>query len=99
MLILLCGIVGCASMTPGKVAEVSIDSILLLSGEIDMAERRGLISNSTEDEMQNRLIDALKVMEATISYKDVAGCDESLSQQECIQVIMLEIERRLLEVQ
>jgi len=96
-ILLLTFLVSCMSVN--KTAEISIDSILALSAQIDTYERRGWITNETEDELQNSLIDALNVLNSTYTIGDVAGCTEEMSQQECIQVILTEVERRLTEAE
>jgi len=100
LLLALCVVLsGCSVFTPNKTVEVSIDSMIALSGQIDMYEKRGWITNETEDELQNSLIDALNLLQSVYDVSDVAGCNEAMSRQECIQVILTEIELRLLEAE
>ena len=88
---------GCMSIN--KTSEVSIDSILALSEQIDVAEKRGWIDNVTEDELQNNLIDALKLLKSAYSVTDVRACANDLTRNECLNVILLDIEQRLTEAQ
>lgn len=92
-------LVSCAGLTPNKTAEITVDSILVLSAELDMAERRDWISNEREDELQNKLIDALKILRTAYVPGGVAGCPAELTEQECLQIILREVEEALREAE
>jgi len=89
---------GCQPWTLNKSTEVTVDAILVLSTEVDTAERRGWISNATEDDLQGDLINALRVLRGAYTATDVAGCD-GLADQECIQKILLKVEMELREAE
>ena len=42
---------GCEAMSPNKATEVSVKSILTISGQVDDFQKRGWISNETEDKL------------------------------------------------
>lgn len=90
-------VVGCAGFTANKATEVTVEAILALSGQVDLAEKRGYIDNDTEDRLQNRLIEGLRVLKSVRDVSLTAGCDESMTEQECVQVILLEVEAYLRE--
>lgn len=97
--IILCtlGLAACQNLTPNKVAEATVDSVLALSTEVDLAEKRGWINNAAEDKLQNRLIAALRLMGDTQALVTDAGCDAALDRQQCIQSVLLDVEFKLRE--
>lgn len=90
---------GCETLTPNKTAAATVDGILALSDEVDLAEKRGWITNEREDELQNRLLVALGVVRSTYTLEAVPGCEQTASRQECLQQILLEVEMELRERQ
>lgn len=89
--------VGCAGMSVNKTTEVSIDTILALSSQVDDAEKRGWIDNETEDKLQNNLIDALKLLKNTYQVADVSACQEAEQKNQCIDDILEYVEITLRE--
>ena len=88
----------CVPMSLNKSADVTIQSVLLLSSEIDMAEQRGWIDNATEDELQNDLIQVLNIIQSGYTAVDVQGCG-GFTDQECMQRLLLKVEMRLREAE
>ena len=92
-------VMACTPMTPNKVQEASVDSLVALSTEVDLAEKRGWINNAAEDKMQNQIISVLRLMGDVNALVSDAGCDPLLTRQECIQSVLLDVEFKLREAQ
>lgn len=96
-LLILLLLAGCQNVTQNKVEAAGIDAIVALSNEIDLAERRGWITNAEEDALQNRLLEVLNFMvDATVLLESM-GCAPELTRNECVQQTLLDVEFRLRE--
>ena len=82
-------------ITPNKTEKVGIDAIVALSNEIDLAERRGWITNEEEDALQNRLLEVLNFLIDGNVLLESLGCAPELTRNECAQQALLEVEFRL----
>lgn len=89
---------GCG-VSPNKQKAMIAESIGYASDQIDRAERNGWITNEREDELQNRLLDALGLLSGNTLVADVVACSAGDSDSECIDRILLEIEQELQEKQ
>lgn len=101
VILILCALVlaACQTFAPNRTAAVTSDAIYQLSVEVDRAEMRGWITDHEEVDMISRLQDAQKLIIAAVSVVDVKGCDPQMTQQECAQVILLDIETKLREAE
>ena len=85
----------CACTTANQAASISIDGILALSDQLDQYERLDMISSDTEIELQNMLIDALNLLKAGVTVSDIDTCPDTMTANECVQEIMLEVRAKL----
>jgi hypothetical protein len=90
-------LVGCQGLSENKVEAAGIDAIVALSNEIDLAERRGWITNEEEDSLQNRLLEVLNFLIDANVLLESLGCSPELSRNECAQQALLDVEFRLRE--
>jgi len=88
---------GCETLSPNKASQITVDTFLALSSEVDLAEKRDWIDNDTEDRLQNRLIDGLKLLKSTYTLNSEVGCPDEVTKNDCLQLILLEVEARLRE--
>lgn len=89
---------GCAA-SPNKQKAMIAESIGYASDQIDRAERNGWITNEREDELQNRLLDALGLLSGNTLVSDVITCSAGDSDRECIDRILRQIEDELREAE
>ena len=80
-------LLGCQPLTANGRKQAVVDSIVMLSGEVDMAERSGRISNETEDELQNQLVAALKIVRSGYVPNGTKHCEATVSPMACVQLI------------
>ncbi|MGB0849176.1 MAG: hypothetical protein ACPGSM_20750, partial [Thiolinea sp.] len=55
----------------------------------------GWISNEKEDELQNRLLEVLDLLDGLSTVSDMAGCTAGDSDSQCIDRVLRDIEREL----
>lgn len=89
---------GCG-VSPNKQKAMIAESIGYASDQIDRAERNGWITNELEDELQNRLLDALGLLSGNTLVSDVITCAAGDSDRECIDRILRQIEIELREAE
>lgn len=91
-------LMGCA-VSPEKAAEITVEGFVSLSEQLDDAERRGQISSETEIELQKDIRDALLLMRSGVTTGNITACDSELTNQQCLQDILLKVEQALLEAE
>lgn len=89
----------CETLTPNKGAVVTSEAIYMLGVEVDLAEKRGWISNEREDELINKLIDANNVIKSAYTLESLTFCEGAPSREECVQAILTEVELALREAE
>lgn len=92
-------VVGCQTLTPNKAAAITSDTLVSLSEQVDLAQARGYISDAEENRMINQLIDGQKLIYDLYTAAQVPGCTAGQTKQQCLQVVLTDIEKRLREAQ
>lgn len=92
-------VVGCNGLTPNKAAVITSDTLLSVAQQVDLAHARGHISDEDENRLINNLIAGQELIAGVYTTAQVPGCTADQSKQECLQVVLVEIEARLREAQ
>jgi len=69
-------------------------TIVYLSDEVDMAQKRGWITDAKEDELQDKLYSATVIYSTPFEY-GLSDCPEAQNKNECIDDILTSIELEL----
>lgn len=93
-LLMTLALVSCVSNPNAQKAQTA-RSIGYLSDQIDRAELNGWITNEKEDELQNRLLKALDLLDGHNAVTDIIGCTAGDSDSQCIDRVLRDIEREL----
>ena len=87
------------TVTPNQTAAVTSDALLAMSKQVDLAEKRGWIDNETEDALINQLIQGQLLLQDVYTTGQVLGCSAEMDEQECLNSVLLSIEKILLEAE
>lgn len=94
-LLILLTVAGCATVKPNKAVEVTSDSLLALAQQVDTAEKRGWITDEVEYDLITKLRYANSLLAGGSVVADKYGCTPELTKQECLNVILLAVEKEL----
>jgi len=94
-------LVGCSGnpLTERKLTGVSAQAIEVVSNRLDAAQKAGTITQEQETKYQNKLLQALAVLEGAQGYATLPECSKAVSSIECTDIILAYIESILLEAQ
>lgn len=87
-------VLGCAGVPENNQIVAASKSIGELGRQVDRAEKAGWIDNATEDYLINRLREANSYLGAA---SDVSQCPIPDDRWSCVDAILLEVEKRLME--
>lgn len=92
-------LVGCQTLTPNKVAYISSDTLYKMAVHVDAAEKRGHITPEEENNLINQLIAANDLLDGLLTITQIPGCEDLTDKQQCLQVVLEGVEKKLLEAQ
>ena len=92
-------LVGCQGLTPNKVAYIGSDTLYKMAVHVDAAEKRGHITPEEEDNLINQLIAANDLLDDLLVVGQIPGCEDLTDKQQCLQVVLEGVEKKLLEAQ